>query len=700
MPTLVVNDPGIGEGLGHLMGGLAAGNDPEKRARAMALQAQIDQHNLKSRQIQMENESFAQQRKIQDETANTLAGQLTPDMLSKRLPQTIIPGQETLRQPFGEGFQGPLPASPVRNPQLDEVARRSQAAQQIARFVISRGGTPQQAVDAAYKALELGGIYGAGALPATEGAARTSQTLLTGQIPDAKTPLTEQQRRVMDTEARAQAAALEAQRQAGAFSRNEADNVRALEATRIQQAGALDRVYATPRFAPENSTPFATPEQRSRWGLDPTGAIPVQRSAGKGETVETPGRGTLYGQGAGPPDPNAPTTEPILGSGKGFDQEANRTVLRLLALEEKAPGTLTRPQLREYAAAYKKAVEDSTWQAIEVDDPTRPGQTIKKWEQRPGGAAPLGFMSPQELWAKYGLGPAPEASPSSTPRGGPAGGQASVTPPVSASTVAATAVPPAQAQASTPQGGPGNVIGTVGADKGAPEHMANSYTYTKQAEDAVRNIDRILAENPTWQPSFSAGVMGAAATAGGQANQSPMGAMVDQLSKQIIGGVNTSINPIDAQIQSHERSLLVAILRDDTGAAIAPSEFGYYRDMLVPSWNDSPTVRQEKRERVHNMVVARQKGRRLTEIMSDVGLPAPDPSKIVRGNPGEQAPAASAGQAVRVAPSSEPAATPPPSPQSPPTNPSSPQIPEGAPVGTRSGEWFFNPRTRRRERAP
>src|SRR6187399_996938 len=139
MPTLVVNDNSWGEGISGLMGGFVT--DPHKRAQALALQAQIDRSNLAARQTQIENENLLRQRKIQDETANTLAGQLTPEAITRTMPQTIVPGQEEQRKPFGEEFQGPFPTTPVRNPQLDEVARRSPAAQQIARFVISRGGT-------------------------------------------------------------------------------------------------------------------------------------------------------------------------------------------------------------------------------------------------------------------------------------------------------------------------------------------------------------------------------------------------------------------------------------------------------------------------------------------------------------------------------------------------------------------------------
>ena len=275
-----------------------------------------------------------------------------------------------------------------------------------------------------------------------------------------------------------------------------------------------------------------------------------------------------------------------------------------------------------------------------------------------------------------------------------------MTPPVSATTPnTGSAVPADQAAASTPRGGPA-AIGTTNAYQGPTENQANVFTYTQQAKQAMGEIVRLYQANPRWQPTFLGGVLGAAAGAGGDQNQGPFGAMFDQATKQAVGGLNTKLDPVGAQIQSHEQSMLIAILRDDTGAAISPKEFGFYRDLLVPQWNDSPETRGAKLQRVDAMIAAREAQKSLPEMLAVAGLPAPRFSQVVQDNPGRFVSGASAGQPVRTAPSSEPPAAPPPSPQSPPTNPSSPQIPEGAPAGIRSGEWFFNPRTRRRERAP
>jgi hypothetical protein len=236
-----------------------------------------------------------------------------------------------------------------------------------------------------------------------------------------------------------------------------------------------------------------------------------------------------------------------------------------------------------------------------------------------------------------------------------------------------TAVPPDQAAASTPTGGAGNVIGTTNAYQGPTEAQANSFTYNEQAKQAMANIVTLYQQNPNWSPQFWPGVLGAAATAGGQANQGPFGAMFDQATKQAVGGINTKLDPVGARMQGHERTLLVSILRDDTGAAIAPSEFGYYRDMLIPQWNDTPEARRDKLLRVDAMIAARSAQKSLKEMIAMAGLPQPSIKQVIQTQPGRFVSAGTAGQTTGTAPSSEPPAPPPPSAASPPTNPSSPQ---------------------------
>ena len=249
-----------------------------------------------------------------------------------------------------------------------------------------------------------------------------------------------------------------------------------------------------------------------------------------------------------------------------------------------------------------------------------------------------------------------------------------MTPPVSATTPnTGSAVPPAQAAASTPTGGPGGVIGTTNAYQGPTESQANTFTYTQQAKQAMGEIVRLYQANPNWTPKYWTGVLGAAAGAGGAENQGPFGAMFDQATKQTVGGINASLDPVGTQIQSHENSLLISILRDDTGAAISPKEFGFYRDLLVPQWNDTPETRADKLRRVDTMIAAREAQKSLKEMLAMAGMPQPRFGQVVQDNPGRFVSGASAGQPVRTAPSSEPSAPPPPSAASPPTNPSSPQ---------------------------
>ena len=691
MPTLVVNDNSWGEGLGALMGGFVT--DPKKRAQAMAIQAQIDASNLAARQTQIENENLQRQREAQDRAIAAVGGELQPEKFHRFVPETV-----TQAAPSPE-FMGPMPQ--VANPDRASLPSRLAAARAIAENALRRGGTSEQALRGAYGGLGMGHVYAAG-IPKDENEARRVTTLVEGKVPAANVPMTEQQRRVMEMEERAKAAELEAQRQGGAMARERLQQETNLVREREQEAGRMTRFREGDLTVPQNSTIYASPSRRTALGMPSEGPIQGQVSVGPKETVIRPDGTTL--RGAELPDPNAPVPPDPAFAGTGFDAVANNKVLELQRKEEAAPGSLTPDELRTYAAAYKKAFEDPKWQIVEVDDPTRPGLKVKQWQMAPGGGAPMGFMTPDALFGRYGAAPpppVPTSNPSSAPQGGPAGGPTSVTPPVSATTPSSgSAVPPAQQQASTPQGGPGNVIGSTNAYQGPTEAQANAFTYTEQAKHALGNITQLYQQNPRWAPSFWGGVMGAAATAGGQANQGPFGAMMDQVTKQAVGGVNTAYDPVGAQIQSHERALLVAILRDDTGAAIAPSEFGYYRDMLVPQWNDSPEARRDKLLRVDAMIRARDGQKSIRDMLAIAGLPQPDIKQVIQTQPGRFVSAGNTGQTTSTAPSSEPPAAPPPSPQSPPTNPSSPQIPEGAPGGIRSGEWFFNPRTRRRERAP
>jgi hypothetical protein len=692
MPTLVVNDNSWGEGIGGLLGGLSAGNDPKRRAEAMALQARIDAQNLAARQTQIENEKLVQQQKAREAAATAVEGELTPEKFYRYVPETVT-------QPApSPDFMGPMPQ--VANPDRATLPSRLAAARTIARNAILHGTTSEGALKGAYGGLGYGQVYAAG-IPKNEDEARRVTTLVEGKVPSANVPMTEQQRRVMETEERTKAEALERQRQSGAMERERLQQEQALIREREAEAGRMTRFNQGDYTVGQNATGYISAARRAALGMPAEGPIQGQVSVGPKETVIRPTGEVL--RGAELPDPNAPKAPDPAFPGTGFDAAAHNKVLEILAQEERAPGSLTPAQLREYSAAHKKATDDPKWQAVEVDDPKQPGQKIKVWQQMPGGQAPLGFVPPEQLWAKYGLGapaPAPGANPSSAPVGGPAAGPSSLTPPVSVSTPAATAVPPDQAAASTPTGGAGNVIGTTNAYQGPTEAQANSFTYTQQARQAMGEITRLYQENPKWAPQFWPGVLGAAAGAGGDQNQGPFGAMFDQATKQAVGGINTKLDPVGARIQSHEQSLLIAILRDDTGAAISPKEFGFYRDLLVPQWNDSPEGRADKLRRVDAMIAAREAQKSLKDMLAAAGLPQPRFGQVVQDNPGRFVSATTAGQAVRTAPSSEPPAAPPPSTQSPPTNPSSPQIPEGAPAGIRSGEWFFNPRTRRRERVP
>src|SRR3954465_12744277 len=106
MPTLVVNDNSWGEGIGGLLGGISAGNDPKRRAEAMALQARIDAQNLAARQTQIENENLVRKRDAQEAAARATEGELQPEKFYRYVPEKIT-------QPApSPDFMGPMPDVP------------------------------------------------------------------------------------------------------------------------------------------------------------------------------------------------------------------------------------------------------------------------------------------------------------------------------------------------------------------------------------------------------------------------------------------------------------------------------------------------------------------------------------------------------------------------------------------------------------
>jgi hypothetical protein len=607
MPTLVVNDNSFGEGLGHLMGGLAAGNDPEKRARAMALQAQIDARNLSARNTQIQNEELLRQRKIQDEAMTTLAAQLTPDMLTRGMPQTVIPGQETLRQPFGTDFQGPLPASPVRNPQLDEVASRAPAAQAALRLAISRGGNPEQALRAAYGGLGYGQLYTAG-IPQDENKARQLTGLVEGKLPSANVPMTEQQRRVMENEERSKAAALEAQRQSGAMERERLQQETNLVREREVEAGRMTRFNQGDLSIPQNSTTILSPERAAALGQRPGVPVQGQVSYGPKETVIRADGTTLRGSELA--DPNAPPKSPF-GEGTAEDLVLRRS--RVYYEQKHRAGTLTDQDLSEWIEV--DAALHGGKGETRKDDKGRNVTVFTKVPRPPGTIDPRTLL-PQPAVPVPGTGqtaPATGQTAGTVAKTTTADATAAGVPPaVGAQTKSRTVTDPDTGmQITTIEGEPETELAT--ADR------SNTMAQTGLIEAQANKLKTMLrgggARKP-YQPGVTEMLLGDRARIG---EPGIMGTAKDMA----VGGLQNLFDPEASNYQTHARGLINALTRLESGAAIGEPERRRYIDMLIPNKLDNtPEKVAVKLQLIDDIVAQRRRGMSNDEIRKWVNAKA------------------------------------------------------------------------------
>jgi hypothetical protein len=187
MPV-VVQDNSIGQALGALGGALLG--DPKAKWEAEAYKQKIANMQADTAKAQLENLNLQRQQRAQSELTQQFDRMFQPGNFN--VPQTV----EAPRP--APGVMGPMPG--MHNPQYDALENKLAFARTAATNAIMRGGNPGDALNTAYAALGQGDILVNG-VPTDEAQARQAQTMLTGQIPDAKTPLTEEQRRVMEVEA-------------------------------------------------------------------------------------------------------------------------------------------------------------------------------------------------------------------------------------------------------------------------------------------------------------------------------------------------------------------------------------------------------------------------------------------------------------------------------------------------------------------
>jgi hypothetical protein len=189
MPT-VIRDDSIGQALGALGGALMS--DPKSQWEAYAYKQRIAGMQAENAQKQLELQNMRAQQSAQQGLIGQINSTFQPGNFN-------IPAEIETPRPT-PSFSGPMPG--MDNPADDNLDKKLAFARAAATNAIMRGGNPNDALSAAYASLGMGNVY-AGGVPTNELDARTTQTMLTGQIPDAKVALTEDQRRlnVAETEA-------------------------------------------------------------------------------------------------------------------------------------------------------------------------------------------------------------------------------------------------------------------------------------------------------------------------------------------------------------------------------------------------------------------------------------------------------------------------------------------------------------------
>ena len=529
MPAQIIEDDSIGQALGMLYKGFAAGSDPKRKAEALALQSLINNRGAATQQIEIENINLMRKRQAENDSIKAIGADLEAGR--SRIAPTV-----TAPAPDAE-FVGPMPQMP--NPKVAEFDQRLATARAIANNAILRGGSAVDAATGAWKALGLGQVYTQG-LPTQEPGARELQTIIGGDIPRADIPLTEQQRVVMATEKANQEAALK---------QMEADAAMARE--RVQQQGLTQRQLGADLVAPENSTPILTPERRKALGLPDTGPVPVQRSVGEKETVETPGRPTL--RGAGLPDPNAPAGAKPLFEGTGENQQA-WNILNTIVAKHESGEPLTPADIRAYKMV-KSALFPFKNELRVVN-----GQSMY---------VPIRTQMPREL-AIPGLVDEADIIADGTPPRGPV-----VAPdtgvPGAADT--ASALPGGGAVRAGVSGVPGEVIDpgkqTYTAEEGKNVKFAGQMMLGDSAIDAI--------EKGGQMPSMAAGV-------------------ASDLLAPRLGKYTKDLVRTDAlkNYESAAISFLEPIIRERSGAAVLESEYSNYHDQFIPHPLDPPELRAYK----------------------------------------------------------------------------------------------------------
>lgn len=203
MPILRYSDDdgGIGQALGSLAQGFAATQDPSLRAKYEMMRQQINASKANQAQTELQSQELQRQQAAQQGAIDA-----TNKLFDNQYGMNFTP--QTVTAPLPPGVQGPpQPIATMPGTQDKLGWLKAQGAN-----TVMRGGSATDQLGAATKLLGTGNVLTGGA-PTSEQAARTTQTLLTGQLPDAKTPLTDVGRQQLGAEDVANANAKELFRQ-------------------------------------------------------------------------------------------------------------------------------------------------------------------------------------------------------------------------------------------------------------------------------------------------------------------------------------------------------------------------------------------------------------------------------------------------------------------------------------------------------
>jgi hypothetical protein len=634
MPTLVVNDNSWGEGIGGLLGGISAGNDPKRRAEALALQARIDASNIAARQNQIENENLVRKREAQEAAARAAEGELQPEKFYRYVPETVT-------QPApSPDFMGPMPQ--VSNPDRATLPSRLALARAAARNAILQGGSAEGALKGVYGGLGMGHVYAAG-IPQDENEARRVTTLVEGKVPSASVPMTEGARRSQAAEAERQAVRLKEMEAQAALQREREQQAGAYSREQLQEQGRNTRAAGADLHVSQDSTVYMTPERRRQLGLPAEGPVQGQISYGKTQTVIRPNGDVLRGSDV--PDPNAPPAaeEPLTGS------NAETIVYRRRRLQLEAKHregqTLTPAEIREWIEV-DSALHDPKTETRKGEN----GRNITVITQAP---RPPGSFDPRTLLPP----PSNPAPGGTTPGGAGTGPQSGPVARTTSADAAAAGVPPATGAATKTRtvtdpnsGVQVTTIEGEGQTELATGDRANTVAQTKVIEAQANKLKSMLqggGGRKPYQPSVTEMLLGDRSRTG---TPGIVGTGVDMAK----GFAQNILDPEASTYQNHAQGLINALTRLESGAAIGEQERRRYIDMLIPNKLDNtPEKVAAKLQLIDDIVAMRAQGMSNDEVRKWVNRKADEREAAGVGGAPAAVPAAPARKRLRLNPQTQ-----------------------------------------------